>query len=68
MYECSKVRLALEKKGELIPLVEKLARKSPEGDNIISTEWKIKAGQFYELVSEVVKGHHSTYKVGSIVL
>ena len=63
VYECSKVRLALEEKGELIPLVEKLARKSPEGDKIISTEWKIKAGQFYEQVSEIVKGHHSMYKV-----
>ena len=68
MYECSKVRLALEEKGELIPLVEKLARKSPEGDKIISTEWKIKAGQFYEQVSEIVKGHHSMYKVGFIIV
>ena len=64
VFECSKVRLATEEKGELIPLVTKLARKLPEGEKIISTEWKVKAGQFYEHVSEIIKGHHSVYKVG----
>ena len=63
VYECSKVRLSIDEKEEMIPLVEKLARKAPEGESFISQEWKLKGVQFYEMKSEIIKGHHCMYKV-----
>ena len=63
VYECSKVRLSIDEKEEMIPLVEKFARKAPEGESFISQEWKLKGVQFYEMKSEVIKGHHCMYKV-----
>ena len=65
VYEMSKLRLSMEENQKLVPLVERLARKSPEGDKIITNEWKLKCVEFYETKSEIVKGHHSMYKVGS---
>ena len=65
VYEMSKMRLSMEENQKLVPLVQRLARKSPEGDKIITNEWKLKCVEFYETKSEIVKGHHSMYKVGS---
>ena len=56
-------RVQLEERQEMIPLLEKLARKPPEGDKIMTWDWKLKAGQFYESKSEIIKGHHCIYKV-----
>ena len=65
LVEMSKLRSIIEDKQKLVPLVEKLARKAPEGENIISMEWKLRATCFYEQdnISDVVKGHHAVYKV-----
>ena len=65
LLDMSKSRIVIEDNEKLAPLVEKLARKQPEGDRIIGMDWKLKAGHFYELdnISDVVKGHHSVFKV-----
>ena len=68
LYETSKVRFLVEENKEMTPLVEKLARKSPEGDKIISREWKLKGFHFYETNSELIKGYHCMYKVGYFVI
>ena len=68
LYETSKVRFLVEENKEMTPLVEKLARKSPEGDKIISREWKLKGVHFYETNSELIKGYHCMYKVGYFVI
>ena len=68
LYEMSKLRLSMEENQKLVPLVERLARKSPEDEKIITNEWKLKCVEFYETKSEIVKGHHSMYKVGPILL
>ena len=68
LYETSKVRFLVEENKEMTPLVEKLARKSPEGDTIISREWKLKGVHFYETNSEPIKGYHCMYKVGYFVI
>ena len=68
LYETSKVRFLVEENKEMTPLVEKLARKSPEGDKIISREWNLKGVHFYETNSELIKGYHCMYKVGYFVI
>ena len=65
LVESSKMRNSEEENQRLKPLVERLGRKPPEGENVISLAWKIKAGRFFEQdnVSDIVKGHHCMYKV-----
>ena len=46
VYEMSKMRLLMEENQKLVPLVQRLARKSPEGDKIITNEWKLKCVEF----------------------
>ena len=50
---------------QLVPFVSRIQRKSPEGQNVISIEWKMKAVMFFELdaVSDVLKGHNNVHKV-----
>ena len=65
LFDMSKMRVLTDENENLVHLVEKIARKPPEGGKIISMEWKIKAGHFYEQenISDVIKGHHCVYKV-----
>ena len=48
----------------LTPLIERLARKPPSGENFVSLEWRNKACLFYEEDhrSELLKGTHPVYK------
>ena len=62
LHASSAYRIRIEDNEKITPLVEKLARKSPEGDSVISYDWKLKAVNFYEANSEIIKGHHSVYK------
>ena len=54
----------MEDTQKIKPFLERLCRKPPSGDKVISPEWKLAAGKFYELdcVSDIVKGHHQIYK------
>ena len=65
LFESSKMRVSAEEKRELKPLVERLGRKPPEGEKVVSLAWKIEAGQFFEQdsISNIVKGHHCMHKV-----
>ena len=65
LFEMSKMRILTEENKKLAQLVEKLCRKPPEGEKIISLEWKLEAGHFYEQdnISDLIKGHHCIYKV-----
>ena len=65
LVESSKMRNSEEENQRLKPLVERLGRKPPEGENVISLAWKIKAGRLFKQdnVSDIVKGHHCMYKV-----
>ena len=63
MSEMCQARIKSEENQVLSLLVDRIARKAPEGGGIISKEWKMKAGSFYEGVSDIVKGHHAVYKV-----
>ena len=44
----AKDRLNLESEQKLIPIVNRIQRKSPQGDSFLSTEWKLSAISFYE--------------------
>ena len=46
LFECSKSRSSAEDEQKLKPLVEMMARKPPEGESIITLDWRIKAGNF----------------------
>ena len=65
LQEMSQMRVTAEENEKLALLVERIARKAPEGEKIISLEWKIQAGHFYEQdnISDIIKGHHCIYKV-----
>ena len=65
LLDSSKRRLSAEDQQKLIPLVEMLGRKPPEGERVLTLHWKIQAGKFFELdtSSDVVKGTHAIYKV-----
>ena len=58
-------RTKLDNDQELVPIVSRLHRKSPGGQNVISDEWMIQAYSFFETenVSDVVKGTNNVYKV-----
>ena len=57
--------MKLDEERKLVPLVSRLQRKSPEGQNIISTQWKVEAIGFFEpeVISDVLKGHNNVFKV-----
>ena len=67
LSESSKLRSSAEEKQVLKPLVERLCRKPPDGEKVVSLAWKIAAGQFFEKdnISDIVKGHHCLYKVSA---
>ena len=62
LYIASKERKKVEENEKIIPLIEKLGRKPPEGEHIICEEWKLNAVNFYEQKSELIKGHNNLYK------
>ena len=64
LSDMSRGRILIEENQVLVHLVDRIGRKSPEGEHVISKEWKLRAGYFYEQVSDIIKGHHSIYKVG----
>ena len=68
VLEGSKLRSKIESDQKLIPIMNRLERKAPEGGTFISIEWKLKAVSFYETdeVSDVCKGHHCVFKVCKI--
>ena len=70
ILDSSKDRTTVENNHKLIPIVARLERKSPEGTNIISIEWKIKCVAFYETdgVSDILKGHNNVFKVNYLAL
>ena len=61
----AKERLKMDDNKELVPFASRLRRKRPEGQKVVSTEWQIRAWEFYESeeISEVVKGHTNVMKV-----
>ena len=60
----AKRRQQLEEQGKLIPYLDILARKSPEGARIVKDEEKLEVIEFYESenVSDVLKGHNNVSK------
>ena len=65
VYASAKEREKLEETQQIRPFMDRLCRKPPTGDSVISPEWKLATGSFYELdcVSEIIKGHHKIFKV-----
>ena len=65
MCKSAKNREKLESDQKLVPILTRMQRKSPQGPGWISTEWKIKAVEFYEMdaISDIIKGHNYVYKV-----
>ena len=61
----AKDRFNLESEQKLIPIVNRIQRKSPQGDSFLSTEWKLSAISFYEndAISDILKGHNNVHKV-----
>ena len=57
-------RFLLEDKGSILPYLQVLDRKSPEGSKIVSVDEKLETILFYEsdLVSEPLKGHNNVLK------
>ena len=49
----------------LQPFAERMARKAPVGEKVVTLDWKLKAGEFFEsdCISDVIKGHHKLHKV-----
>ena len=70
VYTSAKEREKLEETQKIRPFMERLCRKPPSGDSVISPEWKLAAGTFYELdcVSEIIKGHHRMFKVCKLLM
>ena len=64
LSDMARERILIEENQVLAQLIDRIGRKSPEGEHVISKEWKMRAIQFYEQVSDIIKGHHSIYKVG----
>ena len=58
-------RAKLEEDQLLQPFAERMARKQPVGEKVVTLDWKLKAGEFFESdsISDVIKGHHKLYKV-----
>ena len=54
----AKKRQLLEEKGEIIPYLEVLSRKSPEGSRIVTEDEKLVVIAFFESdnISDVLKG------------
>ena len=65
VMECSRSRIRLQKQSELLPVMERLARKPISGSRKITQEWKLIVAGWYEsdTISEVVKGHNNVFKV-----
>ena len=60
----AKKRAELDEQQKLIPYLDVLGRKSPEGARIVTDEEKMKVIDFYEseIVSDVLKGHNNVMK------
>ena len=58
-------RSKLETEQKLVPIVSRLQRQSPHGQNVISNQWKIEAVGFFETeaISDVLKGHNNVFRV-----
>ena len=65
IWTSAQSRSKIDNVQKLVPFVCRIQRKSPEGQNVISIEWKMKAVGFFELdaVSDVLKGHNNVLKV-----
>ena len=70
VIDSSKNRLKIENDQKLIPIISRLERKTPDGEKIISIEWKVKAVAFFETdeISEILKGHNNVFKVKFIMM
>ena len=62
--EEARKREVLEEKRTLIPYLNVLSRKSPEGARIVSDDEKYDVINFYEseIISDVLKGHNNVFK------
>ena len=47
---CAKNRTKMDSDHKLVPFVSRIQRKSPEGNKVISIEWKIRVVEFFESV------------------
>ena len=70
IYCAADVRAKVEEDRILQPFADRMAQRPPVGEKIISKEWRLKAGDFYEshTVSDPVKGHHQVYKVTNVYI
>ena len=64
MLDSAKCRKKLEDSKKLVPFINRLGRKPPEGEKVIPIDWKVKAARWYETdsVSDIIKGHNNIRK------
>ena len=70
LFNCSHNRVKMESDQELLPVMQRLARKPISGDHKISMEWELTLSSWFESdhISEPVKGHHNIFRVMNRVL